>query len=214
LIPPWNYSVIGVMKDFHQSSLHRPINPTIFLNEGGNFPYLNVRISPEQVGETIKLLENTWKSFIQNRPFDYEFLDDRIDEFYNQEVKTKSILGLFTLLALFTACLGLSGLASFIAEKRTKEIGIRRVLGASRKELVLIQIREFAVWVLLANIVAWPLAYFMTSRWLQGFAYRIHPGVLPAVLAALFSLSVALLSVGYKAIRAAMANPSHSLKYE
>jgi len=208
------YNVIGVMKDFHQNSLHRPIDPIIFINQGGMMPWLNVRISPENVGETIKFLENTWKSLIPSRPFYYDFLDDRIDGFYKQEVRTKSVLGLFTILALFTACLGLFGLASFIAEKRTKEIGIRKVLGATVRELVKIQTREFAVWVLMANAIAWPLAYYAAGRWLQGFAYRARLGIEPAVLAALFSLSVALLSVAYKAVRAAHANPVESLKYE
>jgi putative ABC transport system permease protein len=208
------YNVIGVMKDFHQNSLHRPIDPIIFINEGWMYHWLNVRIRPENVGETIKFLENTWKSFVPSRPFNYDFLDDRIDGFYKQEVRTKSVLGLFTILALFTACLGLSGLAAFIAEKRTKEIGIRKVLGASMRELVLIQIREFVAWVLLANAFAWPLAYYAAGQWLQGFAYRVRPGIEPAVLAALFSLSVALLSVLYKAVRAAHTNPVDSLKYE
>lgn len=208
------YNVIGVMKDFHQNSLHRPIDPIIFINEGGQYPWLNVRIRPENVGETIKFLEDTWKSFVPSRPFSYDFLDDQIDGFYKQEVRTKSVLSLFTILALFTACLGLFGLASFIAEKRTKEIGIRKVLGATVRELVLFQTREFAVWILMANAIAWPLAYFAAGQWLQSFAYRVSPGVEPAVLAALFSLSVALLSVAYKAVRAAHANPVDSLKYE
>jgi len=208
------YNVIGVMKDFHQNSLHRPINPIIFINEGGMFPWLNVRIRPENVGETVKFLENTWKSIVPSRPFNYNFLDDKIDGFYKQEVKTKSVLGLFAFLALFTACLGLSGLASFIAEKRTKEIGIRKVLGASVRELILILTREFAVWVFMANAIAWPLAYYASNQWLQGFAYRVRLGIEPAVLAALFSISIALLSVAYKAVRAAHTNPVDSLKYE
>lgn len=208
------YNVIGVMKDFHQNSLHRPIDPIIFIDEGYMYPSLNIRIRPENVGETIKFLENTWKSFVPNRPFNYNFLDEKINGFYKQEVKIKSVLALFTILALFTACLGLSGLASFIAEKRTKEIGIRKVLGASVKELILIQTREFAIWVLIANVIAWPLAYYASAQWLQGFAYRIRLGIEPALLAAFFSLSIALLSVMYKAVRAAHTNPVDSLKYE
>jgi putative ABC transport system permease protein len=208
------YTVIGVMKDFHQNSLHLPIDPIIFINEGHMYPSLNIRIRPENAGATIKFLENTWKSFVPNRPFYYDFLDDKINGFYKQEVKTKSVLGLFTILALFTACLGLFGLASFIAEKRTKEIGIRKVLGATVKELILIQTREFAIWVFIANLFAWPLAYYASAQWLQGFAYRIRLGIEPAVLAAFFSLSVALLAVMYKAVRAAHTNPADSLKYE
>jgi putative ABC transport system permease protein len=121
---------------------------------------------------------------------------------------------MFSVLALFTACLGLSGLAAFLVERRKKEIGIRKVLGASVRNLVLTQTREFGFWVLLANIIAWPAAYFAVGRWLQGFAYHVRPGVAPAVIAAVFSLAVALLAVGYKAFRASLANPIDSLKYE
>jgi putative ABC transport system permease protein len=126
----------------------------------------------------------------------------------------RAILGLFTILALFTACLGLSGLAAFLVERRTKEIGIRKVLGAPVRSLVLTQTRDFAVWVLLANVVAWPAVYYAVGRWLRGFAYHVTPGAGPAALAAVFSLSVALLAVGYKAVRASLANPVDSLKYE
>jgi putative ABC transport system permease protein len=147
-------------------------------------------------------------------PFNYEFLDDKIDAFYKQDRRTRSILGVFTVLALFTACLGLVGLASFIAEKRTKEIGVRKVLGASTRGLVLIQSREFLVWVLVANAVSWPAAYLAAGRWLQGFAYRVRPGIGPAAVAAAFSLVIAFLSVAYKAVRAARANPVESLRYE
>ena len=166
------------------------------------------------MSESLSFLEKTWKTVVPNYPFGFEFIDDRVHAFYKLERRTKSVLGIFTVLALFTACLGLWGLASFIAEKRTKEIGIRKVLGASTRGLVIIQAREFAAWVLLANAVAWPAAYFAVGRWLQGFAYRASPGIGPAVLAAMFSLSIAMLSVGYKSIRAALANPVDSLKYE
>ena len=162
----------------------------------------------------MKFLEKTWKSFVPDFPFTFDFLDDKIDAFYKQDRRTRSILGVFTVLALFTACLGLVGLASFIAEKRTKEIGIRKVLGASTRGLVLMQSREFLGWVLAANVIALPAAYFAAGRWLQGFAYRVRPGIAPAALAAAFSLGIAFLSVGYKAVQAARANPVDSLRYE
>ncbi len=208
------YTVIGVMKDFHQSSLRRAIEPMVFTNNGDEFPWFCVRLNSEGLGETMKFLEKTWKSFVPDFPFTFEFLDEKIDAFYKQDRRTRSILGVFTVLALFTACLGLFGLAAFIAEKRTKEIGIRKVLGASTHGLVLMQSREFLGWVLVANAVAMPAAYLAAGRWLRGFAYRIHPGITPALVAAAFSLLVAFLSVGYKAVRAAQANPVDSLKYE
>ena len=206
--------VIGVVKDFHQTSLHGAIQPMLFMHNRGEGIRANVRIAAARVDETLKFLEKTWKTFMPDLPFTFEFLDDKIDGLYKSERKVRSILGLFAVLAVFTAGLGLFGLASFIAERKTKEIGIRKVLGASIRSLILMQTREFAVWVLLANLVAWPAAYFAVGRWLQGFAYHVRPGVAPAVVAAVFSLAVALLAVGYKAFRSSLANPVDSLKYE
>jgi hypothetical protein len=208
------YRVIGVMRDFHQGSLRRAIEPMAFTWNGDQGPWLNLRISSIGVSETIQFLERTWKSFVPEFHFTYEFLDDRYDSFYKQDRRTRSILGVFTALAMFTACLGLVGLASFVAEKRTKEIGIRKVLGASAGGLVLMQSREFLGWVLVANAIALPAAYFAAGRWLRGFAYRVDPGIAPALLAVVFSAAVAFLSVAYKAVQAARANPIDSLKYE
>jgi putative ABC transport system permease protein len=208
------YTVVGVMKDFHQNSLRRAIEPMVFAWNGDEGPWLNLRIHPAGIAETISFLEKTWKAFVPEFPFTYEFLDDKIDAFYKQDRRTRSILGVFTILAIFTACLGLVGLASFTAERRTKEIGIRKVLGASTRGLVLMQGREFLLWVLAANALAWPAAYLAAGTWLQEFAYRVRPGVAPAVLAAAFSLVVAFLSVGFKALRATKANPVESLRYE
>jgi len=207
-------TVIGVMKDFHQSSLRQAIEPMVFTWDGDQMPWFNLRISSGGVAETIKFLEKTWTSFVPEYPFTFDFLDDKIDAFYKQDRRTRSILGVFTMLALFTACMGLVGLASFIAEKRTKEIGIRKVLGASAGGLILMQSREFLGWVLAANAIALPAAYFAAGRWLQEFAYRVRPGIGPAAIAAAFSLGIAFLSVGYKAVQAAQANPVDSLRYE
>ncbi|MCX6568628.1 MAG: ABC transporter permease [Candidatus Aminicenantes bacterium] len=208
------YTVVGVMRDFHQTSLRQAIEPMVFTWNGDQGPWINFRVSPAGIADTIKFLETTWKSFEQEYPFRFEFLDDKYDSFYKQDRRTRSILGVFTFLALFTACLGLVGLASFIVEKRTKEIGIRKVLGASARGLVLMQTREFLGWVLVANAVALPAAYLAAGRWLQGFAYRAQPGITPALLAAAFSLMVAFLSVAYKAVQAARANPIDSLRSE
>ncbi|HUT08476.1 MAG TPA: ABC transporter permease [Candidatus Latescibacteria bacterium] len=208
------YTVVGVMRDFHQTSLRQAIEPMVFTWNGDQGPWINLRISPVGIADTIKFLETTWKSFEQEYPFRFEFLDDMFDAFYKQDRRTRSILGVFMLLALFTACLGLVGLASFIAEKKTKEIGIRKVLGASARGIVLMQTREFLGWVLVANVVALPAAYLAAGRWLQGFAYRVNPGVTPALLATAFSLMVAFLSVAYKAVQAARANPIDSLRFQ
>jgi len=209
-----SFTVIGVMKDFHQTSLRQAIEPMVFTCDGEQLPYFSVRLSSADIAGTRAFLEKTAKSFAPEFPFEFNFLDDRIDAFYQQDRRTRSILGVFTVLALFTACLGLVGLASFIAEKRTKEIGIRKVLGASAGGLVLMQSRDFMAWVLAANAVALPAAYIAAGGWLRGFAYRIDPGVMPALLAVVFSVTVAFLSVAYKAVQAARANPVDSLKYE
>jgi putative ABC transport system permease protein len=209
-----NYTVIGVMKDFHQASLHEAIEPMVFTDNGEEGPWLNLRISPVGVGETIGFLERTWKSFVTEFPFTYEFLDERYDSFYKEDRRTRAVLGVFAALALFAACLGLVGLASFVAEKRTKEIGIRKVLGATSPGLVLMQSREFLVWVVVANVVALPAAYVAAGSWLRSFAYRADPGFAPGLLAAVFSLLIAFVSVAYRAVRAARANPVDSLRFE
>lgn len=206
------YTIIGVMRDFHWNSLRQAIEPMVFV--WAIFPVLNFRLDHARFKEAISFLEKMWKTNNSGYAFTYEIIDDRIDALYAQDRRTRSILGVFTVLALFTACLGLVGLAAFIAERRTKEIGIRKVLGASARGLVLIQSREFLVWVLATNVLAWPAAYFAAGKWLQEFAYRLRPGIAPALLAALVVLVVASLSVAYKAVRAATANPTDSLRYE
>jgi putative ABC transport system permease protein len=208
------YTVVGVMRDFHQDSLHRAIEPTIFTCDGDQGPWLNLRVNPSGIAETMNFLEKTWKSFVPDYPADFWFLDDRIDRFYQQDRRTRSILGVFTALALFTACLGLFGLASFLAEKRTKEIGIRKVLGAPVAGLVLLQTREFSKWILLSGIIAGPVAYYAAGRWLRGFAYHISLSVDLFLTAILATWLVALLAVGFQSVRAAMADPVESLRYE
>jgi putative ABC transport system permease protein len=207
--------VIGVVKDFHQSSLHRPIEPMILRTREEAWQ-MCARISPANVRETIRFMEETKKKFSQdpdsNIPI--EFLDDRIDGFYVAERKVEAVLGLFTGIALFTACLGLLGLASFLAEKRTKEIGIRKVLGAPVLELIWLQTREFSKWILVSGFVASPAAYYAAGQWLRGFAYHIKLGI-GIFLAAIFAiLIVALLAVGFQPVRAARANAAESLRYE
>jgi putative ABC transport system permease protein len=210
------YTVIGVVKDFHQSSLHRPIEPMIL-----RWPeeiYQNcVRINPVNVEETLAFLEQTRKTFmpwLPDGPFLYEFLDERISGFYSPERKVESILRLFTAIALFTACLGLFGLASYLAEKRTKEIGIRKVLGAPIGSLIFLQTREFTKWILVSGLIAGPAAYYASHRWLLGFAYHINPGIGLGVFCVLATLIVAFLTVGFQSLRASLANPVDSLRHE
>ena len=215
-IPERKLTVIGVIRDFHQMSLHQPIEPALFTWEKeGGWPYISLRISPVNVAATLKFLERTSKKLAPaGFRFTYEFLDSKLDAFYKSERTIKSILELFTILAMITACLGLFGLALFLAEKRTKEIGIRKVLGASVSEITFLLSLEFVKWVAIAALVAWPLAYFAMSRWLQGFAYRAEIGFGPLLLSMLLTMLIAMLTVGFQAIRAARANPVDSLRYE
>jgi putative ABC transport system permease protein len=206
--------VVGVVRDFHYMSLHQAIEP-LHINKGTDFfRMVFVRISQENVPETLEYLERTWNEFDPHRPFEYSFLDESYHMQYRSEEKLRTIFLNFTLLAIFIACLGLFGLASFAAEQRTKEIGIRKVLGASVSGIVLLLSKEFTKWVLIANLIAWPLIYFASSKWLENFAYhtdiRWHLFILSGALA----LAIALVTVMYQAIKAARANPVDAIKYE
>ena len=178
------------------------------------FRYVIVRIKPTRIPEVLQFLEKRWELLQPSFPFEYSFLDETFDRQYRIEKKLSQVFTYFTFLAIFIACLGLFGLASFTAEQRTKEIGIRKALGASVSEIIWLLSKEFIRWVLLANLIAWPLAYLAMNKWLQNFAYRINIGVGTFALSALSALLIALLAVGFQAIRAARANPVDTLRYE
>ena len=207
-------SIIGVVKDFHFHSLHEEIRPLILLIAPGWFADMYIKIKSENIPETVGFLEKTLKKFAPDYPFDYSFLDEDIDILYKTEQRVGSLVRYGTFLALLIACLGLFGLASFTAEQRTKEIGIRKVLGASLSNIALLLTKEFSRWVLIANVIAWPIAYFVMRKWLQNFAYRINIGVEVFFLSALVVLVITLITVSYQSIKAALANPADSLRYE
>ncbi len=206
--------IIGVVKDFHHLSPHQTIEPAALMVRASWFNYLSVRISTENVVGVLGALESSWHGLVPGRPFDYFFLDEDYDHQYRTERQLGTIMSIFSLFALLVACLGLFGLASYMAEQRTKEIGIRKVLGASVRSIVFLLSQAFFKLIVLAFVVAVPIAYFVTSRWLQDFAYRIEMGVGLFVLAGLLALLVALLTVSYQAIKAALNNPVESLRYE
>jgi putative ABC transport system permease protein len=211
---PITKTIIGVVRDFHVESLHKKIEPVFFEFAPSSSRYISVKIRPDNIPSTIRYLEKTLKQIDPMLPFDYTFLDETFDRNYKAEEKLSKIFSYFTLLAIFIACLGLFGLASFTSEQRTKEIGIRKALGASISGIILLLSKEFTKWVLLANLIAWPVAYFAVNQWLQNFAYRINIGPGTFILAALLALIIALLTVGYQAVRAARANPVNALRYE
>lgn len=207
------YTVIGVVKDFHYESLREIIRGFVIkMSRGGG--RLSAKVRPENISGTIRAIEKIWNEMSPAYPFEYSFLDDTFDRLYSAEQRIGKIFLSFALITIFVACLGLFGLASFTAEQRTKEIGIRKVLGASVASVVLLLSRQFTKWVLLANIVAWPVAFFAMRSWLQNFAYRIDMDIWIFVLSGIIALGIALLSVSTKALRAATANPVNSLRYE
>jgi putative ABC transport system permease protein len=207
-------AVIGVVKDFHFTSLHRKIVPMALFMYPSGFEYFSVRIRPYDVENTLNFLRAKWTELTSSQYFEYSFLDEDYDNLYRTEMRLSKILGTVTFLSIFIACLGLFGLASFIVERRTKEIGIRKVLGAPLSKIMLILTKEFALWVLAANIIAWPVAYYFMFRWLQNFAYRIPINLLVFLFSGASALGVALLTVSYQAIKATLADPVKTLRYE
>jgi putative ABC transport system permease protein len=212
--PVKDVEVIGVVKDFHYQTLRNPIQPQMFGWNEGWLWMASVRISSENVPATIAHIEKTWKEFSPEFPFDFHFMDDIVEGIYKSEERLAKTIGYFAGLGIFIACLGLFGLAAFMAEQRTKEIGVRKVLGASIGGILLHLSKEFSKWVVVANVVAWPLAYFGMNKWLSDFAYRTEIGVWPFVLSAVLAIAIALMTVSYQSIKAATANPIDSLRYE
>ena len=205
--------VVGVVKDFHYKSLHHEIEPLIIMT-GSWFEYFAIRIRSDDVAGTLSFLKTQWKEIAPNKPFDYFFLDDDYDKLYRTEEQIGTLSGLFSILAIFVASLGLFGLASFTAQLRIKEIGIRKVLGASVSNLVLMLSKEFALLVGIANLIAWPIAYYAMNRWLQDFAYRIDLEIWAFVLSGFLALFIALSTVSYQAWKVARTNPVDALRYE
>ena len=209
--------VVGVVKDFHFASLHLAIQPlAIDLSpfEPFNYDWISLKISPQDVSDTLSFLEQKWQVYSPDYPINYFFLDGSLDRLYRTEQRLGQIFSRFTAIAVFLACLGLFGLAMFTAEQRTKEIGIRKVLGASVPSVLMLLSREFIKWVFVANLIAWPIGYYIMHRWLQSFAYKTHIGWLVIALAAALSLGIALLTVSFQSIKSATANPVDSLRYE
>ena len=206
--------IVGVLKDFHLHSLHRPIEPLyVFLNPG-NFSHIAIKIRTANIPATINYVAGVMKIFSPSYPFSYSFFDEVFERAYFTEQRMGRVFGAFAILAIFIACLGLFGLTAFAAEQRTKEIGIRKVLGASDSKIFLLLSKEFVRWVLLANLIAWPIAYFAMNKWLQNFAYRIHLGIVAFLISGGTALLIAYLTVSYQAIKSARANPVDSLRYE
>jgi putative ABC transport system permease protein len=208
-------TIIGVVKDFHFQSLRNAMQPAVlYVRPAMPLSHVLVKISPREVSASLSLIEQKWKTVNPSQPFGFSFLDEDIDRQYRAEKRMESIVTYAAVFAIFISCLGLSGLASFAAEQRTKEIGIRKVLGASVEQMVVLLSRDITRLVLIAVIAATPISYFFVNRWLQNFAYRIEIGGGIFILAGTLALMIACLTVSYQSIKAALANPVESLRYE
>ncbi len=209
------WTVVGVIKDFNFQSLHWKIDPLVcILGEGRGMDYFSIKVKPNDILETLAFIERQWKAFSPEFPFQFGFLDERIDKLYKAEYRLSRSVNIFASLALAIACSGLFGLVSFLVEQKRKEISIRRVLGADFQRIIVFLTREYAKCLALAAAIAWPIGYWIMRQWLQNFVYRtdIRTGVF--LLSGLLAVVFALGTVGYQSVKAALANPVDSLRRE
>jgi putative ABC transport system permease protein len=206
--------VIGVVEDYHFRSLHHEVEPMILIMGKWNLPHIAVRVQPGDIAESVDAISALWKEFLPNSPFQYSFLDEDYQQLYESEQRMSSVFIIFAILAIFIACLGLLGLAAYVAERRTKEIGIRKVLGASIPDIIAMLSKDFLVLVLIATLIAFPLAWWGMSNWLDNFAYRTDLNWWIFAIAGLAMIVIALLTVASQAIKAAFTNPIESLRDE
>jgi putative ABC transport system permease protein len=210
------YKIIGVVKDFNYESLHRKVRPLV-LHLKRKSPSANiftVRIASDDMSNTISYISEKWKELAPAEAMNYNFVDATLARLYVAEQKTNVASLIFSSVAIFIACIGLFGLAAFVAEQRTKEIGIRKVLGATSRQVVLLLSKEFAVWVLISNIIAWPVAWYVMNGWLENFAFHTEMPVTYFLIAGAVTFLIASITVGFHAVKASRANPVESMKYE
>jgi len=206
--------IVGVMNDFHFRSVHNDIEPLALFIYPPFFNHMLIRLAPGDIQKSLATVRKVWQESMPNYPFEYRFLDEDFEWMYRSDKAMSQLISYFAILAIIIACLGLFGLASFTAEQRSKEIGIRKVLGASVPKLVGLMTSQFTRWVLFANLIAFPLAYLVMRSYLQKYAYRIPLNWSLFVVAGVLALVIALLTVSYQAIRAATANPAKTIRYE
>ncbi len=207
-------NIIGVMKDFIFWPLESKTKPLAFMLGPDKVRFVSIRIQKENIASTLGFIEKTWKHTVPMYPFIYSFLDEDYYESFQEEESLGRLLTTSTFISILIACLGLLGLASYTAQQRTKEIGIRKVLGASASQIAMMLSHEFTKWVVIANVIAFPVAYFVMSRWLQNFAYRTAISLWVFILSALLAFILAILTVSLQALKAGMANPVDCLRYE
>ncbi len=206
-------SVIGVMKDYHQTGMYNEVESLMLVyRELNNVMY--VKLSGKNTRETINFIETTWKEVFPDQPYSYTYLTDRFVGQFKADEKRGLIFTLFTLLAIFIACLGLFGLASYMVEQRTKEIGIRKVFGANEGAILKLISKDFLILVGIGIIIAVPIAWYFMDNWLKNYVYRINIGVALVALAALLTIIITFITISYKAYQASIMNPANSIKTE
>jgi putative ABC transport system permease protein len=208
------FEIVGVLENYHQMSLKESITPLVYRFTPGFSQFFAFKVESDNYQEILAGIEGPWKELYPGNPIDYFLLDQFFNRQYEGEQRFGRIFGLFTLLAIFIACMGLFGLASFMTMQRTKEIGIRKVLGSTTPNIVLLLSRGFIQLVLVANLIAWPIAYYLMTRWLEGFPYHIAVPPLLFLMAGCGVVLIAFLSVGFQTMKAALVNPAQTLKYE
>ncbi len=206
--------IVGVTKNFHFSSVKQKIEPLLMLLSPEQIQFISVRLAPNAITETMNKLESAWKEILPDYPFEFRFVEEDFEWMYQREQRMVDLLKYFAIMAIIIASLGLFGLSSFTAEQRTKEIGIRKVLGASESKLVYLLCKEFLLLVIISSLIAWPVSYYVMNNWLEGFAYKFQPGFLVFAFSGILAIFISLVTVGYQAIKAAIADPVKSLRYE
>jgi len=208
------HEIIGVIQDFNFESLRKSIGPIVVYPTNGEYQYLSVKVEPGDLQQRIDMIKSTVKDVVPNAPFEYRFLDSEFENLFESEKRLGKVIGIFSSLAILIACLGLLGLAAFTAEKRTKELGIRKVMGASIQDLIFLLNKDFTKLVIFSFIISVPLAWFFIDRWLNSFNYKTSVGVWPFIIAGLIAVLITWLTVSYQSITAALTNPTKSLRSE
>jgi putative ABC transport system permease protein len=211
-----NGPVVGILKDFNFASLHSEIEPlALFLSTNPNyFKFISIRLGKGNKHDQLNTVAKVFKDVLPGIPFEYSFLNQSFDNLYRTEMRLRTIVTIFTFIGTFIACLGLIGLVSISTEQRIKEIGIRKVLGASISNILILISKDFLLLVIISNVIAYPIAYYFTNNWLRDFAYKININVWFFLISGVLSLTIAFLTLSFKAMKAANANPVKSLRYE
>jgi putative ABC transport system permease protein len=208
--------ILGVVKNFHFESLRNPIGPYIFQfqNDDMLWGYVTVRLSTQDYSKTINAIEDVWKEYVSNNPLQYYFVDEDFEQMYIQEKRNAQLAVIFSILAVFVAALGLFGLTSYTVEQKTREIGVRKAMGSSVPGIYLVISKEFVILVSVSALIAWPLIYYIATKWLENFYYKINPGPFIFIAGLAIALGIATLTISYRILKAARVNPAQSLKYE